>query len=442
MLIVSGNHPQLRNGDMLDSAQVSAAELSKALNVDMSVTWAEFRLMPVHQSVKQDGQRHFLRGFSLSAAYVIEHGAGSLQIRFCISRRMENQQWRYTNVNPYNKMEEFQRVEILGLNPQKFPELYLWYMLHPGNDKNPYRNQSRPAMFYFYDREMEAGMRVQQNIALMDVLKEIMNMDYTSLKIMSAGMRYKVNNEDRMVARVNEAGEEELRSALWQMANQDQMAFVNAFKSGANTIVGMLRHAVDGGMIELITQSWGNSWVWRTPAHDGTVICGVQPKADNFGSLQDAFMANHQSLMPMLHDALKMERVETIAEKMDLQLVPKEAMTLEYIKTLSLEDVFQQAIVGDVLAYDRGLNAVYFVRDGAFDGDPIPVSVNPKTWQADLLEHLKNNGEAREELAYRVFEYIQAESANRPAEGAPAAPPKPNGRFQKKPVPSDFPPNP
>lgn len=426
---------------MLDQEQVSASDLIEHLKIPRFTKYAEFRFQPVH--VKKNtatGQTSHARGFGLQPVYQINGPEGPLEIRYSDSRRKDKDGWAYTLVS--HKMLDF-NSELLVFSRPTDLEKYVWYFLHPSNDTNPYRDRNKTSMFYFYDREGESATENAKTTLTVNAIQQIATMDIASLRIAAAGLRYTTTGGiERIVSRVNESGEQEMRNQLTKLAMADGQFFTTAFHSGSNTVVGMLRYAVDNNIIKMDQQNWGKSWHWNTATHRGTPITDVRKGEDEFAALQAAFMSNHSELLPVLNAALSTLRAEQVADEQAIKMVPQEDITMEYIESLGLDQIITSAIVYDLIGYDRKTGDVSFVgADGQFLEPAVVYSAKAGQWQQELKTSLSSADGlgARAELNRRMFAYINDNPAPASAvseqPGAATHDPKKRGfatRFQPK----------
>lgn len=430
MLILTGN----LNGTNYDNEIVPAKVLADALNVPPMGRkgkghYAEFRQSAKHtgKAKRPGGEENNAQAFHLAAVYNLTLPTGTLSIRYTVNRTSDRQgNYSYDVL----RVHDFTGKMLALAGESKF-EKFVWFWLHPGNATNPYRNQRKPAMFMHYDREAEA-VRKQANTAMtLEVINEINMMEVTTLRILAQGLRYRVGQQEYIVPNAAEAGEQELRSAMTEMAMTHREAFVEGFRSGGANLVGQLRHAEASQIIVLRVEPHASYWMWAQGPHKGSMIVSVQRGANAHAALQAAFSTNADHLLPILNAEVQDAQIRAIGDRQEVRLQDNVETTGEYIQTLTPGQLLENCMVRDIVAFDRATNGVFFINEvGEFEGDPVFMATALPTWKAEFLAALPESrfSEVREVMAERLTQSmatVQAVPTTPAASSQPFAKPKP-----------------
>lgn len=402
MIILTGQ----MGGKTYADQQVSAKDIVEALELPEIDKYAEFTLTDMLRGQRIGDDKSFAAGLNLSPTYILQLPEGTLSITYTTDRRpIAGGLWDNTT----KRVQDFkgETLAFVKGQPGYDVEKFVWFFLHPLQGTNPYRKVNRGAMFTYADREGEAKAKNLAHASMLDVMLKIGSAEIGTLRVLAKGLRYTVNGEQRVVSRVNEIGPEELRRALLDMAQADGQAFVSAFMSGENTIVGMLQTAIDAGFITLKAESWGKSWMWNTTTHQGSLIVSVRQGESDFGALQAAFADNYNDLMPLLHGVINSLRVGSIADEQQLQVQSVEQATAEQLKTMSIERIVNELFDRDAIGFDRGsLSVMYVDENGGFSGDPIVTLPNGPSWRQAFMDFVVHP--AQQDLRNHFADLLQA----------------------------------
>ena len=407
MLILTGD----LGGKSYDQQQIPALELMTALGVPSPGKYNEFRLMKGLIKMDSEGQEHYSVRIFTPIFKIQMRDGGMLQIQYAENRTGNKDNYKYAP----DQMREFSSTMLIFHKDRMNLEKFVWFWLNPANANCPYRNPSKAPVYYFHDAEAEATKKMAASASRRDVMDEILSMDEDGLRIMAKGLKYRVNGGDRYVPRVNESGPKELRSNMVEMLMSDGAAFVDAWKSGSGTLKGMLRHALDAGLIIQETQNWGSYYKWGSGTHESVTITQVRTGDDPFSALVLAFTQNYADLSPILQAELNGLRETTMnleVDKTQYKLDKPAEVTLKYIQSLGAEGIFDMALSNDVVAINRADGQVYLVQDGDLSGDPLFGATDKKAWRAELIEFMDSRDPrakaVKNTLANAVFHAVKA----------------------------------
>jgi hypothetical protein len=83
---------------------------------------------------------------------------------------------------------KFEKGGIQTVDSNQF-ETYAWMERHNGNRDNPFRDKSKPAVFYRVNSVKKANLELENDYILVDALNYIRNSDLLQLKSMYAGLK-------------------------------------------------------------------------------------------------------------------------------------------------------------------------------------------------------------------------------------------------------------
>ena len=384
MLIVTGTLP--KKGTSVVDHIISAKEFMEEFGIPAMGAHTEFELMPTFQKKDPtDGTIQAGRQQSFSPVYDLYTPSGTVKVRYAEGREPQNGGgYKYTV--PNNRITEMRGIRTIFRKGEKI-EIYAWMYMHPRNASNPYRDQQKQAIYRHVDREAEAKLKIAKNQQMNEVRLEIMEMDGESLRVMAAGLDYKVDGMTQIISNLDSISVAELRLELFNRSQSHGQAFYDAWRSGNNTLNGMLQYAVDRGVIKMKKVPGSTYWAWNTDTHKDVLICLIRAGEPEMAALRLAFAENYGELFAILNAAINKLRTEDIVLPDTAKLDSKEGLTLGVIQGMGLEWILEQAEMNDVVALDRTAKKVRFLSNGEYTSDFMDIT-DLANWRQEVIANL------------------------------------------------------
>lgn len=391
MLIVSGTLP---SGKTVFEEVIPPQEMIKEFSVPPMGKYAEFRIDS--RFTKRDaetGEIRVGRAQSFVPAYTISTPNGSVNIRYADTRLPDGPgSFKYSLTGEggaTNRMMDF-RDEMFVFNQPSQVEKFIWYFLHPLNGSNPFKKQNGQYRYWYLDRETEARKKLDLQRAVESIKSEIMDKDEPTIRVYAAGLSYKVNGIERTMPNLDTASISQLRLMLLDRLNADGEAFVQAWRTGNNSLYGMIVFAVDKGLIRVRRFQGGASWVWNTESHKDAPIANITTSEPEMATLKRVFNDNYENLVPILQSAINALRVKEIELPTDDIMATQEELTMSVLLNKGWDWIVSQAMLKGLLAFDYNTGSVRAIVNGKMEQD-LYTAINPGNWSKELVDRLKTH---------------------------------------------------
>lgn len=409
MLIFTGILPKSKRS--VTEEQLSAKEAMEEFDVPEMGAHAELELSGnFKKKNKLTGEVRVGRQQTFAPVYSLDlPGLGQVQVRYAESRVAKatgGYEYRLTN----DRISNLRSEKTVFRNGADI-EIYVFLFLHPRNGANPWRSKNKQAIFTHIDREAEANRRLASMKLADQVRLEILEMDKESLRVMASGLSYKVNGMDVLVPGLDNVGVSQLRAMLLDRLAAHGDAFVAAWRSGNNTLHGMLQYAVDSDIIKLKKTPGLKYWSWNTDTHKDVPIVNVGATEPEMAALRRVFAEHNGDLFPILKLAIDTKRTKSIVLPGEASLDTLDGLTLGVIQSKGIPWIVDQCVLNDLIGYDRASKKVRFITAGDYTTDILEVNVSAK-WREEL-EAALGKVEYRSEragLCTRLFHFLRPDA--------------------------------
>lgn len=376
------------NGETYNETPIDPQVIIDAGLVQPLTGVIEFRISDTRKKVDPFGQKNIsiatliptktdvnVRSKGLNASFTLRYAEGR--------NILPNGGYEY---HPH-RLSDFQG-EALAFDDESSLDKYVFYSLFRSNASSPGFKPGSSALYYRYDRDAEA---LKQNAILQmqnTINGEIFTMDETNLRIRAGGLNYRsllggVTTIDNTLTVA------ELRNHLSMMLNRDGVTFMNAWNDKAGALRGMLRVAVDKGLIILkANAAGGNTYYWD----EGAEITMISGSEDAELRLLTEFSNRYTELLPILTAALNREqRLAVVLPEVSEKVLTVDETASSELYKLKIEDLIDLAMRRGVLSFNYETSSVMLVDEhGDLTDNVLYESPSKKEWQKNLTTAFKN----------------------------------------------------
>lgn len=260
-----------------------------------------------HRKTMDMGTKRMKHGFGLEFPahfFVKDEKGNTVEIRFATSVSTKNLENR--SVDNY----EPRSVRFMGEAEQKTDideAVYLY--LHPKNASSPFRatgNYTSLPDYIYDDKQAKAQTKLKEMDMLTEALVHARNVVGEEMEIFARGMG---------ISNVENIGEDEVRSQLAQLAQQDPYNYLRKKDSRVTEFEGKVYHAIEKGIF-VIQDTFGNKrWVWGVGKEKGRSIVDINvAESDVTGVLMTHLKDNIADYYDAIDNAKKSVNAESKAE--------------------------------------------------------------------------------------------------------------------------------
>lgn len=253
------------------------------------------------------GTKRMKHGFGLefpSHFFVKDAEGNTVEIRYATSQSTRNYENR--TVDTY----EPRAVKFMGEAEQKNDlDEAVYFYLHPKNESSPFRatgNFTSLPDYVYDDKQAKAQNKLKQMDMLTEALVHARRVVGEEMEIFARGMG---------IVNVENIGEDEIRSQLAQMAQQDPYNYLRKKDSRVTEFEGKVYHAIEKGILT-VQDTFGNKrWVWGAGKEKGRTIVDINvAESDITGVLMTHLKENIGDYYDALENAKKSINAESNAE--------------------------------------------------------------------------------------------------------------------------------